>query len=292
MAGPLRVSAEVSGAEAALAIAAALDEVAGAVSAFEIREAEALWRVEAYPAAPLLDAALEVRLALAAAGAGGRLLAVGEARLAERDWLAENRLAFPPQRIGRFFIHGSHWTGPVPAGAVGVEIDAATAFGTGEHPSTRGVLLALDRLARRGRPRRPLDIGTGSGVLAIAAAKRLRRKVLASDIDCAAVRVAAHHIRRNGMAGAVRIVCAPGYRSRAVRRSDYDLVFVNILARPLMLMARDLKRALAAGGTAVLAGLLRRQEAMVLAAHRAQRLVLERRIVIDGWSTLVMRRDF
>src|SRR5829696_4354145 len=219
MTGPLRITAEVSGADAALAVAAVLDELAGAVSAFEIREAEALWRVDAYPQTPVLDAALEVRLALVAAGAGGRLLAVAEERLAERDWLAENRLAFPPQRIGRFFIHGSHWSGAVPAGAVGVEIDAATAFGTGEHPSTRGVLLALDALARCGRPRRPLDIGTGSGVLAIAAAKRLRRRVLASDIDCGAVRVAAHHARRNGVAGAVRIVCAPGYRSRTVRRS-------------------------------------------------------------------------
>jgi ribosomal protein L11 methyltransferase len=290
MAGQLRVSAEVSGADAALAVAAVVDEVASAVSAFEIRETEALWRVEAYPAAPVLDAALEVRLALAAAGAGGRLIAVGEERLAERDWLAENRLAFPPQRIGRFFIHGSHWTGPVPAGMIGVEIDAATAFGTGEHPSTRGVLLALDALAWRRRPRRPLDIGTGSGVLAIAAAKALRRKVLASDIDCGSVRVARHHARRNGVAGAVRVICTPGYRSRAVQRTKYDLVFANILARPLMLMARDLGRALAPGGSAVLAGLLRRQEPMVLAAHRAGRLVLKRRIVIEGWSTLVMRR--
>jgi ribosomal protein L11 methyltransferase len=290
MTGTLRITAEVEGADAALAVAAALDERAGAVSAFEIREDQALWRVEAYPPAPVLDAAMEVRLALAAAAAGGRLLLVAEEHLGERDWLAENRLAFPPQRIGRFFIHGSHWTGPAPPGAIGVEIDAATAFGTGEHPSTRGVLLALDALARWGRPLRPLDIGTGSGVLAIAAAKRLRRRVLASDIDCVSLRVAAHHVRRNGAAGAVRLVCAPGYRSRAVRRADYDLVFANILARPLMLMARDLNRALAPGGTAVLAGLLQRQEAMVLSVHRLQRLHLHRRIVIDGWSALILRK--
>lgn len=290
MTGPMRISAEVAGTEAALAVALALDEVASAVSAFEGVPGDPLWRVEAYPRVPVLDTALEIRLALIAAEAGGHLVHIAEERLPERDWLAENRRAFPPVRIGRFFVHGSHWLGRAPAGAVAVEIDAATAFGTGEHPSTRGVLLALDALARRRRFCRPLDIGTGSGVLAIAAAKVLHRRVLASDIDREAVRVARHHARRNGLAGQVRVVCAPGYRSRAVRRTTYDLIFANILARPLALMARDLKRALAPGGIAVLAGLLRRQEAQVLAPHRAQGLALDRRLVIEGWSTLILRR--
>jgi ribosomal protein L11 methyltransferase len=296
MAGQLHIGAEVEGAEAALAVAAALDGAAGAVSAFEVTEAApgrpARWRVEAYPNAPLLDAGLEVRLSLTAAGAGGRLLAIGQERLAERDWLAENRRAFPPLRIGRFFVHGSHCTGRIPPGAVPVEIDAATAFGTGEHPSTRGCLLALDELARRRRFRRPLDIGTGSGVLAIAAAKLLHRRVLASDIDCAAARVAQHHVRRNGLRSRVRVLCTPGYRSRAVERSDYDLILANILARPLARMARDLARALTPGGFAILSGLLRRQEAVVLAAHRAQGLVLHSRIAIEGWSTLILRHGF
>ncbi len=289
MKGQSRVAAEVAGADAALAVAAALDEVAGAVSAFEVAEDAALWHVEAYPRAPVLDAALEVRLALAAAASGGRLVQIVEERLPERDWLAENRRAFPPLRIGRFFVHGSHWQGAVPAGAIAIEIDAATAFGTGEHPSTRGCLVALDFLARRRRFARPLDIGTGSGILAIAAAKRLHRRVVASDVDCGAVRVASHHVRRNGLAGQVRVVCAPGYRSSALRGAEYDLIFANILARPLALMARDLGRAIAPGGVAVLAGLLRRQEALVVAAHRAQGLSLERRLVIEGWSTLILR---
>jgi ribosomal protein L11 methyltransferase len=290
MTGPLRIGAEVLGAEAALAVALALDEVAKAVSAFEAEPGDLSWRVEAYPRTAILDTALEIRLALVAAEAGGRLVRIVEERLAERDWLAENRRAFPPVRIGRFLVHGSHWTGKGPAGAVPIEIDAATAFGTGEHPSTRGCLLALDALARRRRFRRPLDMGTGSGVLAIAAAKMLARPVLASDIDREAVRVAAHHARRNGVAGRVRPVCAPGYRSRVVRRGCYDLVFANILARPLMLMARDLGRALAPGGVAILAGLLRRQEAMVLAAHRMQGLRLQQRIPVENWSTLILRR--
>jgi ribosomal protein L11 methyltransferase len=289
MTGPLRIIAEVAVAEAALAVAAALDAVAGAVSAFESDPDPAQWRVEAYPRTEVLDAALEVRLRLAAAAAGGKLLRITEERLAERDWLAENRRAFPPLRIGCFFVHGSHWRGKVPAGAIAVEIDAATAFGTGEHPSTRGCLLALDGLARRRRYRWPLDVGTGSGILAIAAAKRLRRNVLASDVDCAAVRVATLHVRRNGLASRVRVVCAPGYRSRAGSGARHDLILANILARPLALMARDLARAIRPGGAAVLAGLLRRQEALVVAAHRAQGLALERRLVIEGWSTLVLR---
>jgi ribosomal protein L11 methyltransferase len=288
LAAPLRITAQVAGADAALALAATLDELVGAVSAFEVDEADALWRVEAYPQAPLLDAELQVRLALAAIAAGGRLISVAEERLPERDWLAENRRAFPPVRIAGFFVHGSHWRGQRPAGTTAIEIDAATAFGTGEHPSTRGCLLALDALARRRRFRRPLDIGTGSGILSIAAAKRLHRRVLASDVDCAAVRVAARHVRRNGLAGGVRLVCARGYQSRAVRRGRHDLVFANILARPLALLARDLARTLMPGGVAVLAGLLRRQEALVLAAHRAQGLALTRRLVIDGWSTLIL----
>jgi ribosomal protein L11 methyltransferase len=290
----LRIAAEVEGAEAALEMAALLDEMAGAVSAFETRAPEggepALWRVEAYPTKSVLDAETEIRLALVAAGVGGRLLQIAEERLPERDWLAENRRDFPPQRVGPFFIHGSHWRERPSASVVAIEIDAATAFGTGEHPSTRGCLLALERLARnRRRLRRPLDIGTGSGILAIAAAKRLHRPVRAGDIDAEAVRVARHHARRNGLAARVRVVRAAGYRSRALRGRRYDLIFANILARPLALMARDLKRALAPGGVAVLAGLLRRQEPLVLAAHRAQRLPLVRRLVIEGWSTLILR---
>ena len=115
MTNPIRITAEVEGAEAALEMAAMLDELSGAVAAFERREAEgknpALWRVEAYPREPVLDAVIEIRLALAAAAVGGKLLHIVEERLPERDWLTENRRDFPPQRIGRFFIHGSHWHG-------------------------------------------------------------------------------------------------------------------------------------------------------------------------------------
>jgi len=282
-----RVLARVRGADAATAVLALLDDLAGALSAFEIVEQE--WRVEAYPPSSVLSPALAAELALAAAAAGGTLVEIGEGQLPDRDWLAENQLAFPPLRVGRFFIYGSHHRGRVPAGAIGIMLDAATAFGTGEHPSTRGCLMALDRLARRHRFRRPLDVGTGTGILAVAAAKLLHRRVLASDIDRGAVRVARHNVARNGVAGLVRVSGADGYRDRAIRKLPYDLILSNILARPLALLARDLVRTLMPGGRAVLSGLLRRQEPIVLAPHRGCGIVLERRLVIDGWSTLVLR---
>jgi ribosomal protein L11 methyltransferase len=281
------VLAKVRGTGAANAVLALLDELGDAVSAFEIAPQE--WRVEAYPRMPALTPALSAQLALAAAAEQGTLLEIGEEKLADRDWLTENQLAFPPLRIGRFFIHGSHYPGGMPSGAIGIKLDAATAFGTGEHPSTRACLMALEGLAKRRRFRRPLDIGAGTGILAIAAAKLLQRRVLASDIDCGAVRVARHNIVRNGGPSMVRVRRAAGYRDRAIRKSRYDLILSNILARPLALMARDLAGALAPGGRAVLSGLLRRQEPIVFVPHRGCGIVLERRLVIDGWSTLVLR---
>jgi ribosomal protein L11 methyltransferase len=282
-----RVVARVRGTDAVTAVLALLDDLAGAVSAFEIAPKE--WRVEAYPRLPVLTPALSAQLALAAAAEQGTLVEIGEEKLPDRDWLAENQLAFPPLRIGRFFIYGSHHRGGVPSGAIGIMLDAATAFGTGEHPSTRACLMALEGLAKRRRFRHPLDIGAGTGILAIAAAKLLKRRVLASDIDCGAVRVARHNIVRNGGPSMVRVRRAAGYRDRAIRKSRYDLILSNILARPLALMARDLAGALAPGGRAVLSGLLRRQEPIVLVPHRGCGIVLERRLVIDGWSTLVLR---
>jgi ribosomal protein L11 methyltransferase len=288
-AGMWRARARVRGMDAVDVVFSLLDEVAGAVSAFETAPEE--WRLEAYPKSPLLSPELRAQLALAAAAAGGAVLEMVEDRLPDRDWLAENQLAFPPLRVGRFFIYGSHYRGLVPAGTIGVAVDAATAFGTGEHPSTRACLLAVDRLARRRRFRKPLDIGTGTGILSIAAAKLLHRNVLAADIDPGAVRVARHNVARNGVANSVQICRASGYRHRTLRKARHDLIFANILARPLAEMARDLARTLAPSGRAILSGLLRRQEPIVLAPHRSCGIILDHRLVIDGWSTLVMRRQ-
>jgi ribosomal protein L11 methyltransferase len=281
-----QVFAHVRGAGAAEAVLALLDTSTGAVAAFEADPEE--WRIEAYSQSPLLTPDLMARLALAAAAGGGALLEIRETKLADRDWLKENQLAFPPLRIGRFFVYGSHHRGEVPVGAIGIMLDAATAFGTGEHPSTRGCLMALEMLARRRPIGHPLDIGTGTGILSIAAAKLLRHPVLARDIDSSSVAVARHNIERNGVKRLIRVDRASGYR-HGLRRRGYDLVLANILARPLAVMAADLARHLAPGGHAVLSGLLRRQEGIVLAPHRGLGLALERRIVIDGWSTLILR---
>ena len=281
------IHAKLRGAEAADAVLAVLDDAAEAVAAFESAAGE--WRLDAYSQTPALTAELAARTALAAAAAGGELLGIHEQKLPERDWLGENQLAFPPLRIGRFFVYGSHYQGGAPPAAIGIVLDAATAFGTGEHPSTRGCLAALEMLARRRPVRRPLDIGTGTGILAIAAAKLLHRPLPARDIDPGSVTVARRNAARNRVAGLVRPGRADGYRDPRLRRGHYDLIFANILARPLALMATDLARHLAPDGRAVLSGLLRRQEPIVLAPHRGLGLALERRIVIDGWSTLILR---
>jgi len=264
--------------------------VCGAVSAFESAP-DGAWRVEGFAAERPERALIEAALALAWAERGGEPPAPVIERVAERDWLAENQASFPPLSAGRYFIHGSHHRGRVPAGRLGLRIDAATAFGTGEHATTEGCLIALDRLARHGRRRRVLDMGAGTGILAIAAAKTWRRRVRARDIDAEAVRVTWRNAAVNGVAALIDVRRGDGYRDRLLRRAaPFDLVFANILARPLMLMAKDLARALKPGGTAVLSGLLARQEAAVLAAHRAQGMTLRRRIAISGWHTLVLRR--
>lgn len=277
----------VEGEKAAAALAAILEGGSAAVSTFETAET-GFWQVEAIAKKPRLTPLLETSFALAVAAHGGRLAAISEKRLEERDWLAENRLAFPPIRIGRFFIYGAHHKGAVPKGAIPIAIEAATAFGTGEHASTRGSLMLIDRL--RGRPVRVLDVGTGSGILAIAAAKRWRRPVLASDIDREAAVVARENVRKNGVARFVRVRAAPGYRDRVLSRARYDLVVSNILARPLALLARDLASVLKPGGRALLSGFIPRQERMVLSAHRSFHLALERRLVVDGWTSLLLKK--
>jgi ribosomal protein L11 methyltransferase len=190
---------------------------------------------------------------------------------------------------GRFVVHGAHDRARVPANRIGVEIEAALAFGTGHHGSTRGCLIALDRIARRARPRRILDVGTGTGVLAIAAARALHRKIVASDIDVRAVATARENARRNRAGVTIAFLHAAGLGRRELR-GDYDLVLANILLEPLQRMATSMRRRLARGGRIVLSGLLTAHANAALASYRARGFVLEHRIVVGGWCTLVLRR--
>ena len=228
---------------------------------------------------------------LAAASAAGRVPVPGFGiePLPDIDWVAESERALPPVRAGRFYVYGAHVTAPRPAGSLPILIEASVAFGTGRHESTSGCLLALQDLAKRRRFRRPLDMGCGSGILAIAMAKLWPVKILAADLDPDSVAMAAENMRCNGAAAAVRVVASDGYRGAVVNRAaPYDLVVANILAGPLAAMAPGLRRVLAPGGTAVLSGLLREQEAQVLSPHRGLGLRLRRRIRLGSWTTLVL----
>lgn len=275
------------------AFEAALQTVCATV-AYIRDEASDTWRVEGVREAGAGEDALDTALALAAAVAGIESPALSVEPIEAEGWLARSAESFPEQPIGdRFLVRPTHLPDPRTYGRIVLRLDAGLAFGSGEHASTRGCLLAFERLAKQQyRPRRILDLGTGSGILAIAVAKRLRRPVLATDIEPWSVRVAADNARLNGVATLVRATLADGWRHRTVRAgAPYDLVFANILARPLCAMAKDLAAHLAPGGTAILAGLLGTQARWVLAAHQRQGLRLAERLDVGPWTTLVLRRS-
>lgn len=252
-------------------------------------EAAGTWRVEGVRLVESDDGPLIGALALAAAVSGVSVEPGREPTEAE-GWLARTYDSFPAQLIGkRFCVRGSHLDGPERSGRITLTLDAGLAFGSGEHGSTRGCLLALERIAYR-KPTRILDLGTGSGILAMAAARQLRRPVLATDIDPWSVRVTRQNVSTNRLGRLVRARLADGWRSRTVRQdAPYDLVFANILARPLCRMARNLSVRLRPGGTVILSGLLRGQARMVIAAHRRCGLTLEAVIADGAWATLIMR---
>ena len=250
---------------------------------------DGLWSVDAYfETGEAVEIADGVRDRLGSDAFGAPLEV---AALADEDWVAAGYAALKPIAAGRFLLHGSHDRWRIPAAAMRIEIDAGQAFGTGHHPTTTGTLFTLDRLMRRRRFARPLDLGTGSGVLAIAMAKVLRRPVVATDIDPIAIAVARENARRNGVAGLVRLGVAPGVDARLIRAgAPYDLVAANILAEPLMRLAPQLVPLVARGGVMVLSGLLPHQREPVAAAFRAQGMRLVSARVFDGWSVLVVSR--
>jgi ribosomal protein L11 methyltransferase len=208
-----------------------------------------------------------------------------------KDWVKATLEELVPVWAGRFIVHGQHDRSRISPNKLGIEIEAALAFGTGHHGTTRGCLLLLDSVLKAHLPRRVLDLGTGTGVLAIAAAMALRVKVLASDIDPLAVRVARDNARLNGTGDLVETIRATGFSApEFAKHGPFDLVLANILANPLRQMATQLARHLAPSALVILSGLLPHQAQSVIAAYRARGLVLKRHLQIEGWSSLLMQR--
>lgn len=212
-------------------------------------------------------------------------------RLPDTDWVAKSLEGLAPIRVGRFLVHGRHDRQTRRPHEISIEIEAGQAFGTGHHGTTAGCLFEIDRIARTRPIFNALDVGTGSGVLAIAIAKAAKARVLANDIDPVAVRVARNNSKLNGVAGAVTTVIGPDLKRRPFRaRAPYDLVVANILAGPLVALAPEICRLVGRRGSVVLSGLLPDQRARVTAAYRGLGLVLRRARLVDGWLTLVFAR--
>jgi ribosomal protein L11 methyltransferase len=249
--------------------------------------------VEAIFDAPPDPAALQMRLAILAVLNGVATPQLTIKALPKLDWLKKVAEDFPPLPIGRWIVYGAqHRRIAALNHRIGLQIDATSAFGTGEHPTTRGCLMLLDGLLKRGfKPGSMLDMGCGSGILAMACAKACHRRAAGVDLDQDSVEIAKNNIRANGLRDYVRIARGNGYHTPLARHeAPYDLIMANIFAGPLCRMAYDLKRHLCPGGMAILSGLLTPQANRVIAAHRMQGLRLVRHMRVGEWSVLAFRR--
>lgn len=273
-------------AEALGAAMEAMDPAPMGVGVFEVEDGSGLWEVGGY----FETAPSEAELALLAAAFGSKPFAISA--LPETDWVAHVKRELVPVEAGRFFVYGSHDADKIPQGRIALLIEAAMAFGTGHHGTTLGCLRAYDRLLDQGFvPANVADIGCGTAVLAMAAAKTSEAAVLASDIDPVAVDVAEANLSANGMSGRVSCIEAAGFDAEAIRAAaPFDLVFANILRGPLIELAPDMAQHIASGGRAILSGLLIEQAEDVIAAYEAAGFVSEAREDLGEWSALVMRK--
>ena len=265
----------------------ALDPAPTGVGVFELEDGSGLWEVGGYFTEPPDAIALD----LLAAAHGAHPFAVSE--VPDTDWVAHVRRELSPVRAGRFFVYGSHDADKVPDGVLPLLIEASMAFGTGHHGTTLGCLRALDRRIDAGlRARNVADIGCGTAVLAMAAARVWPETMLASDIDAVAVEVAEANLRANGLEGRVRCLEAAGFdHPEIVAAAPFDLIFANILKGPLMALAPDMAAACAPGGDVILSGLLNEQADAVTAHYVENGFSLLHREAIGDWTTLNLRRN-
>lgn len=254
---------------------------------FEVEDGSGLWEVAAYFTEKPDIAALSVLEALHSISP----FVVSE--IPDQDWVAKVRRDLPPVEAGRFFVYGSHDADKVPQGAVPLLIDAAMAFGTGHHGTTLGCLRAFDRLMSDGVSfAKVADVGCGTAVLAMAAARCLTAKIVASDIDPVAIDVAVANLKANDLVGKVSPVVAAGFDAPELRETaPFDLVFANILKGPLIAIAADMSRSVESGGFVILSGILNEQAPEVAAHYAANGFNLYASEEIVDWTTLTLRRN-
>lgn len=263
-----------------------LDEVSVAVS--ETAPDDPLWRVDIYagPNIPPEELEAEVRQALGEDIAG---LDLSSESIEDADWVAASLAGLDPVPAGRFVVHGAHDAERLPEGVIAIQVEAALAFGTGHHGTTKGCLLAFDQLAERVTPERVLDLGTGTGVLAIAAAKLLGINVLASDIDATSVGIAQANVEINGVEDRVSVIEADGFDHPDMKaRAPFDLIFANILAGPLIALAPEIAKAAASGGHVILSGLMSEQADDVRAAYLSAGFGVAEESILDNWVTMTL----
>ena len=263
-----------------------LDPAPTGVGVFEIEDGSGQWEVGSY----FLEAPDEIALALLAAAFDSRPFAVSE--LPETDWVAKVKRELTPVRAGRFFVYGSHDADQIPGGVEPLLIEAAMAFGTGHHGTTLGCLKALDRLSLAGViGHNVIDIGCGTAVLAMAAARIWPSPVLASDIDQVAVDVARENVVANGLAGRVTCLEATGFdHPTLTKTAPFDLIFANILKGPLIALAPEIARNITDTGHVILSGLLNQQAQDVLEAYRDQGFEATYDEQINEWTTLTLSK--
>jgi ribosomal protein L11 methyltransferase len=267
----------------------AFEEDGYAIATMEVDEKRDIWEASLYID---FDEEAEMTERFAAlVGDAYPELSINREVIPDVDWIARSLEGLQPVHAGRFVVHGSHDRGKARAGEIAIEIDAGQAFGTGHHGTTAGCLEIIEKVMRARQPRRILDLGTGSGVLAIAARKLAPARVLATDIDPVATRVARENVRLNGITSGITLETATGFHSTAFRRhGPFDLIIANILARPLMRMAPQLAAHLAPGGQVVLSGILANQRWKVIAAYNGAGLRHVRTIWRNGWVTIHLDR--